>query len=185
MRELNTLLALSVVISACGCLPARAQTASSEPQRQTADPLRGPPPSRVSLFVGGGDKSAAGRRPADQNGVTPYNPNQVLTLEQFTIVAIAALKKEGREVAHDSRCAANIELSTGEFTILLNTKQESCSVSFDAGGQITRVTGARGFHGEGAWERKYKHGQPIGAANGSQPIRSEADRTSSAAGSRR
>jgi hypothetical protein len=185
MRQLNTLLALSVLVTTCAFLSAWAQTVSPEPQRHAADALHGPPPSRVSLFVGDGDKSAAGRRLADRDGVTPYNPNQVLTLEQFTAIAIGALKKEGREVAQDSACAANIELSTGEFTILLNTRQESCSVSFDASGKITRVTGARGFHGEGSWERKYKNGQPIGAANRSQPVRSETNSTSRAAGSAR
>jgi hypothetical protein len=185
MRQLNRLLAVGVLVSTCAFLPARAQTVSPEPQRQAADALHGPPPSRVSLFVGGGDKSAAGRRLADRDGVTPYNPNQVLTLEQFTSIAIAALKREGRELAQDSACAANIELITGEFTILLRTKQEACSVSFDASGKITRVTGARGFHGEGSWERKYKNGQPSGAANRSQPIRSETNSTSSATGSAR
>ena len=139
-----------------------AQTASPQAQRQSAEVLHGPPPSRVSLFVGGGDKTPYGRRFAETNGVTPYSPNRVVTLEQFTMIAIAALKKEGREVSQDSGCSANIELSTGGFTILLRTvtPQESCYVSFDRAGKITRVGGARGFHGEGGWHREYKNGQP-------------------------
>jgi hypothetical protein len=86
-----------------------------------------------------------------------------VTLEQFTKVASAALKKEGREASSDSGCSANIDLSTGDFTILLRTTQESCYVSFDVAGQIRRVGGARGFHGEGGWHREYKGGQPAGA----------------------
>jgi hypothetical protein len=150
-----------------------AQTASSPPQRESGEVLHGPPPSRVSLFVGGGDKSPDGRRLAEQNGVTPYDPNRVVTLEQLTRIAIAALKKEGREVLPGSGCSANIELSTGTLTILLRADKpkESCHVSFDKAGQITRVGGVRGSHGEGRWHREYTNGQPVGAANGSKPIR--------------
>jgi hypothetical protein len=179
---------LKLVLLACMTMTASVRGAEANATRQGESDgvrLRGPKPSDVRLFVGSGDRSKFGRRLARDTGVTPYSPEAVLTLEQFTSTAIAALKREGREVAPDDRSAANIELSTGTFTISFDTKQESCFVSFDSSGHITRVGGARGFHGEGAWSREYRKGQPVGPANGSQPGRAETNRTSSAAGSRR
>ena len=125
----------------------------------------GPRPNHVSLFLGGGDQSETGQVFAKKFGGTFYSTNQVVTLEQFTEVATEALKREGRDVAPDRDVAANVELSTGIFAILVYTQQkESCWVSFDSSGRITGVGGAKGFHGEGAWHREYKGGHPVGQA---------------------
>src|SRR5215813_6236696 len=140
----------------------------------------------VSLFFGGGKTDTAGRKVFEMTGVTPYDPRQVLSMEELRKQAEGAIKREGRPIDSGYKCAANIALSTGTSTLLFS-KQWSphYQVSFDSAGRITLVSGGTGYQGEGFWKRDYTNGQPVGPANGSQPVRSETNRTPSAAGSRR
>jgi hypothetical protein len=117
-------------------------------------------------------------------GVTPYKPGQAQSIEDVRKRAIDAVKREGRAIDGEYICAANVEMSSGACTLLFSKKwSPHYQVSFNSAGQITMVSGGNGSHGEGFWKREYKNGQPVGAASGSQPVRSETNRTSSTAGS--
>ena len=120
----------------------------------------------VSLFFGPPANDEAGRKVREMTGVNLYRPGQAQDIEQVRDRAIAAIKREGRPVDGDYECAANIEMTTGKCTLLLNKAgAPHYSVSFDSSGHITYVGGASGPHGEGGWGREYTHGQPDGAAN--------------------
>src|SRR5262249_13797239 len=104
----------------------------------------------VSLFFGGGKTDNAGRKGFEMTGVTPYDPRQVLSMEELRKQAEGAIKRQGRPIDAAYKCAANIALSTGTSTLLFS-KQWSphYQVSFDSAGRITMVSGGTGYQGEG------------------------------------
>lgn len=144
------------------------------------------PVRAINLFFGPPANDEAGRKVREMTGVNPYKPGQAQTIEEVRKRAIEAIKREGRPIDEDYECAANIEMTTGKCTLLLNkTGAPHYSVSFDSSGQITSVGGASGPHGEGGWGREYPRGQPSGAANRSQPVHAQTNQTPAAAGSGR
>jgi hypothetical protein len=144
------------------------------------------PVKAISLFFGPPADDEAGRRVREMTGVNPYKPGQAQTIEEVRKRAIEAIKRGERPIDENYECAANIEMTTGKCTLLLNkTGAPHYSVSFDASGQITYVGGASGPHGEGGWGREYTRGQPSGATNRSQPVRAQTNQTPAAAGSGR
>ncbi len=150
------------------------------PARAGTNPI---PVRAISLFFGPPANDEAGRKVREMTGVNPYKPGQAQTIEEVRNRAIEAIKREGRTIAEDYECAANIEMTTGKCTLLLNkTGAAHYSVNFDSSGQITYVGGASGPHGEGRWGKDYTRSQPSGAANRSQPVHSPTNLTSSPAG---
>ncbi len=144
------------------------------------------PVRAISLFFGPPANDEAERKMREITGGNPYNPEQAQSIEEVRKRAIDAIKQEGRPIDEDYECAANIEMTTGKCTLLLNkTGAPHYSVNFDSSGKITYVGGASGPHGEGGWGREYTRGQRGGAASRSQPIRSETNRPSAAAASSR
>ena len=140
----------------------------------------------VSLFFGGGRTDVAGRKVLEMTGVTPYDPSQVLSMEQLRTMAERAIQREGRPIDAGYTCAASIALSSGTCTLLFSKKSSPhYQVSFDSAGRITLVSGGTGYHGEGFWKRDFTNGQPVSPASGSQPVRAETNQTPSAAGSHR
>jgi hypothetical protein len=143
------------------------------------------PVRAISLFFGPPANDEAGRKMREMTGVNAYKPGQAQSIEEVRKRAIEAIKRERRPIDEDYECAANIEMTTGKCTLLLNkTGAPHYSVNFDSSGQITYVGGASGPHGEEGWGREYTHSQS-GAANRSQPVRAQTNQTSAAAGSAR
>lgn len=144
------------------------------------------PVRTVSLFFGPPASDEAARKVREMTGVNPYKPGQAQDIEQVRERAVAAIKREGRPIDEDYECAANIEMTTGECTLLFNKAgAPHYSVNFDSSGRITYVGGASGPHGEGRWGREYPPGQQGGAANRSQPVRAQTNQTPAGAGSGR
>jgi hypothetical protein len=130
---------------------------------------REPTSVAVCLFFGTGANDEAGRKAREMTGVTPYEPGEVQLIEEVRDKAIEAVKKEGHPIDGEYTCAANIQMSTGTCTLLLDKAgAPHYQVSFNSAGEISRVSGAKGPHGEGAWHRDYVRGQP-GTAGNSRP----------------
>jgi hypothetical protein len=129
------------------------------------------PMRAISLFFGPPANDEAGRKMREITGGNPYNPGQAQSIEEVRKRAIDAIKQEGRPIDEDYECAANIEMTTGKCTLLLNkTGAPHYSVNFDSSGKITYVGGASGPHGEGGWGREYTRGQRSGAARTGQTV---------------
>ena len=148
-------------------------------------PINRAPVRAISLFFGPPANDEAARKMRAMTGVNAYNPGQAQDIEQVRERAMNAIKREGHPIDDGYECAANIEMTTGNCTLLLHKAgAPHYWVNFDSSGRITYVGGASGPHGEGGWGREYTRGQD-GAANRSQPVGVETNRTPAAAGSGR
>jgi hypothetical protein len=111
----------------------------------------------LHVFWRNGDQTPEGIEFRKRFGAAGQSSNRVESLEALQKRALDAFRAENREVGEVLNCSINVSFDNEQiFFMVLNSSDGFSHVTFDSWGRIQRIGGAKGMHGEGAWDRDFR-----------------------------